>query len=111
MTNRFAEIAFTPSVRDAQLAYGSPAIAEHLREHGMPNDEFGLQEQEFIEGRDTLFLATIGETGWPYVQHRGGPKGFVKVLDARHLAFPDFRGNRQLISAGNASINERWDWL
>jgi hypothetical protein len=73
----------------------------------MPNDEFGPQEQEFIEGRDTLFLATIGETGWPYVQHRGGPKGFVKVLDGRHLAFPDFRGNRQLISAGNASINER----
>jgi predicted pyridoxine 5'-phosphate oxidase superfamily flavin-nucleotide-binding protein len=76
-------------------------------EHGMANDELGPREQEFIERRDTFFLATIGETGWPYVQHRGGPKGFAKVLDARHLAFPDFRGNRQLISAGNASVNER----
>ena len=107
MTNRFAEIAFTKSVRDAQNEYGSRGIAEQLMAHGMANDELGPREQEFIERRDTFFLATIGETGWPYVQHRGGPPGFVSVLDARHLAFPDFRGNRQLISAGNASVNER----
>jgi predicted pyridoxine 5'-phosphate oxidase superfamily flavin-nucleotide-binding protein len=107
MTDRFAEIAFTPSVRDAQLAYGSPAVADRHRKRGMQNDELGRHEHEFIEGCDTLFLSTIGETGWPYVQHRGGPRGFVKVLDAKHLAFPDFRGNRQLISTGNASINER----
>ena len=107
MTNRFAEIAFTTSVRDAQTEYGFPAIAERLREHGVANENLGELEQEFIEGCDTLFLATIGETGWPYVQHRGGPKGFVKVLDAQLLAFPDFRGNRQLISTGNASIHER----
>jgi predicted pyridoxine 5'-phosphate oxidase superfamily flavin-nucleotide-binding protein len=107
MTNRFAEIAFTKSVRDAQTEYGSRGIAEQLMEHGMTNDELGPREQEFIEQRDTFFLATIGETGWPYVQHRGGPSGFVRVLDAKHLAFPDFRGNRQLISAGNAASNER----
>jgi predicted pyridoxine 5'-phosphate oxidase superfamily flavin-nucleotide-binding protein len=76
-------------------------------EHGMANDELGPREQEFIERRDAFFLATIGETGWPYVQHRGGPPGFVRVLDGKHLAFSDFRGNRQLISAGNASVNER----
>jgi hypothetical protein len=107
LTNRFAEIAFTKSVRDAQTEYGSREVAERLLEHGMANDELGPREQEFIEQRDTFFLATIGETGWPYVQHRGGPSGFVRVLDANHLAFPDFRGNRQLISAGNSSVNER----
>ena len=107
MTNRFAEIAFTPSVRDAQSEYGSPALAKRLLEHETMDDELGQQEREFIERRDTFFLATVGETGWPYVQHRGGPKGFVKVLNTKLRAFPDFRGNRQLISAGNAAINER----
>ena len=107
MTHRFAEIAFTDSVKAAQDDYGSRAHNEHLQAVAGPNDALGPKEADFIAQRDTFYLATVSETGWPYVQHRGGPPGFLKVLDRKVLAFPDFRGNTQLISAGNVSQNDR----
>jgi predicted pyridoxine 5'-phosphate oxidase superfamily flavin-nucleotide-binding protein len=70
-------------------------------------DPLGEDEAEFIARRDSFYLATVASGGWPYIQHRGGPPGFLKVLDAHRLAFPDYRGNRQLISAGNIAGEER----
>jgi predicted pyridoxine 5'-phosphate oxidase superfamily flavin-nucleotide-binding protein len=107
VTHRFAEIAFTDSVKAAQEEYGSRARIQRMQAIAGPNDELGAREAEFIEQRDTFYLATIGETGWPYVQHRGGPVGFLKVLSPRQLAYADFRGNTQLISVGNVSSNDR----
>jgi len=107
MTHRFADIAFTDGVKTAQQLYGSRSNNERLQTVAGPNDQLGPRESEFIAMRDTFFLATVNETGWPYVQHRGGPAGFLKVLGPNQLAFADFRGNTQLISTGNVSINDR----
>jgi predicted pyridoxine 5'-phosphate oxidase superfamily flavin-nucleotide-binding protein len=68
---------------------------------------FGENEQAFIADRDSFYMATVSETGWPYVQHRGGPRGFLKVLDEHSLAFADYRGNKQYISTGNVAANDR----
>nr|WP_244977990.1 pyridoxamine 5'-phosphate oxidase family protein [Aureimonas jatrophae] len=70
-------------------------------------DRFGENEAAFIGARDSFYLATTSETGWPYVQHRGGPPGFLKLVDDRSLAFADYRGNRQYISLGNIGADER----
>lgn len=67
----------------------------------------GDEERNFIESRDSMYMATVTETGWPYVQHRGGPAGFLRVLDDHTFAFADFRGNKQYISAGNLSRDDR----
>jgi len=107
MSHRFAELAFTDSVKAVQEEYGSRAHNERLEAVAGPNDVLTRKEIEFIALRDTFYLATVSETGWPYVQHRGGPPGFLKVLDPKTLAYPDFRGNTQLISTGNASKNDR----
>jgi predicted pyridoxine 5'-phosphate oxidase superfamily flavin-nucleotide-binding protein len=107
MTHRFAEIAFTDSVQAAQEEYGSRTHNERYTAVAGPNDALGAKEIDFIAERDTFYLATVSETGWPYVQHRGGPAGFLKVIDQNTIAYPDFRGNTQLISAGNARQNDR----
>lgn len=107
MTHQFADIAFTDSVRSAQEHYGSRAHNERLQENFGPNDRLGPRETVFIAQRDTFYIATVSETGWPYVQHRGGPPGFLKVLGPNQLGYADFRGNTQLISIGNASSNDR----
>ena len=107
MTHRFADITFTDSVKAAQDQYGSRDRNQRMRTIAGPNDRLGARESDFIAKRDTFYLATIGETGWPYVQHRGGPAGFLKVLSPTRLAFADFRGNTQLVSVGNVSINDR----
>ena len=70
-------------------------------------DRFTAAEAAFIAERDSLYMATVSESGWPYVQHRGGPPGFIRVLDDRTLAIPDFRGNRQYISTGNLATDDR----
>jgi predicted pyridoxine 5'-phosphate oxidase superfamily flavin-nucleotide-binding protein len=72
-----------------------------------PGDVLGEREAEFLAQADTFYLATVSETGWPYVQHRGGPKGFLRVLSPTRLAYADFRGNLQYVSAGNAARNDR----
>lgn len=107
MTHRFAELTFTSSVKSVQDDYGSRAQNERLQNNFGPNDQLTSREAEFIALRDTFYLATVGETGWPYVQHRGGPPGFLKVLGQNLLAYADFRGNTQLVSAGNLSSNDR----
>ena len=107
MTHRFADLTFTDSVKATQDHYGSLAHNTRLQENFGPNDQLTSRETEFIMQRDTFYLATISETGWPYVQHRGGPPGFLKVLGSNQLAYADFRGNTQLISTGNVSQNDR----
>lgn len=107
MSHRFADLTFTPGVKSAQELYGSRAHNERLHARFGPNDELTERERDFIRQRDTFYIATVSETGWPYVQHRGGPPGFLKVLGPRQLAYADFRGNTQLISVGNSSKNDR----
>jgi predicted pyridoxine 5'-phosphate oxidase superfamily flavin-nucleotide-binding protein len=107
MTHRFAEIAFTGAVTAAQARNGSRAQNQRMAERAGPNAELTDREAAFIAARDSFYLATVSETGWPYVQHRGGPPGFIKVIDSRTLAFADFGGNRQFVSVGNAAANDR----
>jgi hypothetical protein len=107
MTHKFADITFTNSVKAAQQHYGSRPNNERLQAVAGPNDQLGPREVEFIALRDTFYLATVSESGWPYVQHRGGPAGFLKVQGPNQLAYADFRGNTQLISVGNVSSNDR----
>ena len=106
MSHAFADIAFTPAVKAAQTRDGSRAgyARAFERDDGeVSHREIGPDEATFIAEQRSFVMATVSETGWPYVQHRGGPKGFLKVLDARRLAFADFAGNRQLISVGNVA--------
>ena len=107
MTHRFADLAFTDSVKAAQADYGSREHNEQVQEQAGPNDRLGPKEAAYIAERDTFYLATCGESGWPYVQHRGGPKGFLRVLSDSQLGYADFRGNLQLISVGNVSVDDR----
>ncbi len=107
MAHQFAEIMFTDSVKMAQEIYGSRARLARFTEMAGPNDELSAREADFIAQRDTLYMATVNEDGWPYVQHRGGPPGFLRVLDGKRLAYADFRGNTQLVSVGNVSNNDR----
>ena len=79
---------------------------EHFKGH-RTFDRFTENEVAFIAERDSFYMASVSESGWPYVQHRGGPPGFVKVLDDKTLAFPDFRGNLQYISLGNVAADDR----
>jgi predicted pyridoxine 5'-phosphate oxidase superfamily flavin-nucleotide-binding protein len=107
MSHRFSDIAFTEAVKAVQEQYGSRPQNERLQQLGRQQDELGDAEVAFIAARNSFYLATVNETGWPYLQHRGGPLGFVKVLGRTTLAYADFRGNTQLISAGNAAGNDR----
>ena len=107
MSHRFADIAFTDAVKAAQEQCGSRLQNERMQQTGGPHDALGEAESAFISQRDSFYMATVSETGWPYVQHRGGPPGFLKVLGPKTLAFADFRGNTQLVSAGNAVANDR----
>lgn len=107
MPRRFAQLTFTNSVKAAQARYGSRSHNERYEASTAANVELGARESEFIAARDSFYLATVSETGWPYVQHRGGRPGFLKVLDAKTLAFADFRGNLQYQSVGNLGSNDR----
>jgi predicted pyridoxine 5'-phosphate oxidase superfamily flavin-nucleotide-binding protein len=107
MPNAFATISFTESVKAAQSRYGSRENNRRFEMSDDPRNELGKFESEFIESRDSFYMATISENGWPYVQHRGGPPGFIRVLDARTIGFADFKGNRQYISVGNLTANAR----
>lgn len=106
MTYRFLDIASTPSVQAAQAENGSLEAYSKLQVD-RAFDRFGEAETDFIAERDSFYMATVSQTGWPYVQHRGGPPGFLKVLDETTLGFADFRGNRQYISLGNLAAENR----
>lgn len=107
MTHRSSDILFTDSVKKAQERYGSRPQMERLQQHGPANDVLTEAERDFIQARDGFYLATVGESGWPYLQHRGGPAGFVRVLDGKTLGYADFRGNRQYVSTGNIIHDDR----
>ncbi len=103
----FAEIAFTSAVQALQAKHGSRATYARMQSEAGPGDGLGHREAEYMAAADSFYVATVGETGWPYVQHRGGPRGFLRVLGPNQLAFADFRGNRQFVSAGNAARDDR----
>ncbi len=106
MLDGFLDIAVTPSVKAAQRANGSADYWDNVKGRRR-FDRLTDAETQFIATRDSFYVATVSETGWPYVQHRGGPAGFLHVLDDKTLAFPDFSGNRQYITVGNAAANDR----
>jgi predicted pyridoxine 5'-phosphate oxidase superfamily flavin-nucleotide-binding protein len=106
MAYGFLEIAGTPSVKAAQAANGSGRLWTDFKGK-RAFDRFTEAEMQFVAARDSFYMATVSESGWPYVQHRGGPPGFLRMLDDTTLAFADFRGNRQYISLGNAAANDR----
>jgi len=107
MPHRYAELMFTPSVIARQQHYGSAQDMARMRDEHGPFDALGDAEAAFIAQRDSFYQATVSETGWPYVQHRGGPAGFLKVMGPRQLAYADYRGNRQYLSAGHLAGNDR----
>lgn len=107
MGHRFAELAFTDAVRAEQLRDGTRAAYARHEGGEAFNDRLGPDEAGFIAARDTAFVATVGATGWPYVQHRGGPRGFIRVADDRTLLIPEARGNRQFVTTGNLAGNDR----
>jgi predicted pyridoxine 5'-phosphate oxidase superfamily flavin-nucleotide-binding protein len=94
-------------VRAVQKSMGSSKRYDKTREGEPYNEELGPDEMDFIALRDTCYIASVSETGWPYVQHRGGPPGFIKVLDATTIGFADYRGNRQYVSVGNVLKDDR----
>ena len=106
MSYGFMNIALTPSVRAAQAAMGADHLWQDFKGH-REFDRFTHNEAAFIAERDSFYMASVSETGWPYVQHRGGPRGFLKMVDDRTLAFADYRGNRQYISTGNLAADDR----
>ena len=107
MSRAFSDIAFTPTVRELQTRMGSRKNYAALDRSSDRRDRLTDKEIAFIAARDSFYQATVSETGWPYVQFRGGPAGFLKVCDDKTLAYADFRGNVQYISVGNLLTNER----
>jgi predicted pyridoxine 5'-phosphate oxidase superfamily flavin-nucleotide-binding protein len=104
MAGRYLETYFTPEVLAAQAHY-------YGRSQAIPpqpeRDPLGAEEAGFIAHRDSFYMATVTSDGWPYIQHRGGPPGFLKVLDPQTLGFADLKGNRQLLSTGNLAASDR----
>ena len=104
MAERFMQNVLTPSVLAAQEHYyGRRASIGSAPER----DPLTEEERAFIEARDSFYVATITESGWPYIQHRGGPRGFLRVVSPTQLAFADYKGNRQMLSTGNLAANDR----
>jgi uncharacterized protein len=103
---KFLEMARTPGVIAAEERNGSAKFFENFRGH-RDFDRLSKNEREFLAARDSFYMATISESGWPYVQHRGGPRGFLKVLDEKTMGFADFRGNLQYISLGNIATRDK----
>lgn len=107
MALAFADIAFTPAVRRRQDRHGAGRYARFLSDDRQGGAQLGAAERAFIEARDGFYQATVSETGWPYVQFRGGPPGFLRVIDDCTIAYADLRGNRQYISMGNLDGDDR----
>src|ERR1700687_2737057 len=101
-----SSLVFTPAAQRAQAMRGSAKAYEQRIAEGFP-DKVTPELASFIAEQDTVFFATANAQGAPYIQHRGGPKGFIKVIDERTLGFADYRGNRQYITLANLSENDR----
>src|SRR3984957_16677140 len=108
MGKSFAKIAFTPLVKKQQTLHGSRSAYARVEQSGDPGDRLTEAERYFIPARDSFYIASTSETGWPYIQHRGGPPGFIHVLDDQTIAFADLRGNKQYIRVGNLQHNDRF---
>jgi len=106
MTRSYLDIATTPSVAAAQERLGSRAHNAESAERRVFT-RFGAEEAAFIAARDSFYIATVSETGWPYIQHRGGPSGFLKVLGEKTLGLADFSGNRQYLTLGNLAASDK----
>jgi len=106
MAKGFMDIATTPSVEAAQIANGSREFNIEMAARRV-FDRFDEDAVDFIATRDSFYVATVSETGWPYIQHRGGPPGFLKVLDERTLGIADFAGNRQYLTLGNLAASDK----
>ncbi|NYF80933.1 pyridoxamine 5'-phosphate oxidase family protein [Granulicella arctica] len=104
---RFHELAFTTLVKDLQQQHNSRRQYERMEQTGPSGNTLGISEQTFVALRDSFYMASVSETGWPYIQHRGGPKGFVHVLSPSLIGFADLRGNKQYISLGNLQHDAR----
>lgn len=102
---RYDELMFTPAVQALQDIEGSREM--YARSYGARTRPLGADDIAFITSRTSFYMATVSETGWPYIQHRGGPTGFLKVLDDHTLAFADYKGNKQHISHGNVDHDDR----
>lgn len=107
MSSRFAELVFTPAVQALQQRHGSRRQYARMQARAAGDDMLGPDEADFLAAADSFYLASVSETGWPYVQHRGGPRGFLSVLSPRQIGFADFRGNLQYVSAGNVAVDDR----
>lgn len=107
MRRKYTELTFTDSVVERQRHFGVRESAEKMEQVSIDDEHFSITELSFIAQRDGFYMATVNEDGWPYVQFRGGPKGFLKALDTTTLAYGDFRGNRQLLSMGNLRHSPR----
>ena len=107
MPAKYPEIQFTAPVRDVQTENGSRSHIEHMQAMPIDDERLSPTELAFIGQRDSFYIGTVNPDGWPYIQHRGGPRGFLRVLGERLLGFADFAGNRQYISLGNARANDR----
>ena len=107
MGHAYHSIAFTDTVKALQDQRGSRASYARFEDGPQRGDRIGQDEAAFIAARDSFYMASTSETGWPYLQHRGGPAGFVRVLDATTLGFADFAGNRQYVSLGNIAGDDR----
>ena len=107
MAKNFMEFAFNDSVKEVQEKYGTRAPYQKMESKGEFRNKLTWQEKGYIKNRDSFYMSSVGENGWPYLQFRGDPKGFLKVIDENTLAFADFRGNGQYISAGNFNSNKK----
>lgn len=107
MASKFGELAFTPAVKAAQLARGSRETYERYIAKGKANDSITPSLGEFIASLDGMYLGTVSSNGYPYIQFRGGPPGFLKALDEKTLGFADFTGNVQYLTVGNLSEHDQ----
>jgi len=107
MGRNYTDITFTDDVKAAQTEQGTREVAARMEAATFDDSRLSERETDFIGRRDSFYMATVLQNGWPYLQHRGGPPGFLKVLDDRTLAYADFRGNMQLISTGSVAGEDR----
>ncbi len=108
MPHTFAKTMFSEPAKRIQARFGSREQYERMTNSGTGEQVLSLDEIEFIAARNSFYLATVTPDGWPYIQHRGGRPGFLRVLDERTLAFADYSGNKQYITTGNLSANDRF---
>jgi uncharacterized protein len=110
MNSTYFSIAFTPNVRAIQKSMKAPYRLDVTPQESSPEatpEPLSTEALQFISERDSFYMASTSETGWPYVQHKGGPRGFLMAISQSELAFPDFAGNKQYISAGNLTENTK----